>query len=218
MQAWDKVYKQKGKFFLKPYESIPSVARFFKKRGVKRVLDLGSGTGRHIVYLTKRGFDVYGFDSSSTGVAITKKWLKKERLKAHVLVYDMKKKLPYKDGFFDAVIAVSTIHHNTPSGIKRVITEIERVLSNKGIIFFTVPKLDLKYSAIHEKPRKIGFRTYVPTVGMEKGLTHFYFTLPLIKTFFKNFTIINTTFLKEPKRRIHYNVIAVKKASKKTQN
>ena len=211
MQAWDKVYKEKGKFFLKPHKSIPSVANFFKKRGVKRVLDLGSGTGRHIVYLTKKGFDVYGFDPSLTGVALTKKWLNKEHLRAHVRVYDMKKKLPYDDGFFDAVIATSTIHHNTPSGIKKVIKEIERVLSDKGIIFFTVPKLDLKYSAIHEKPRKIGFRTYVPTIGIEKGLTHFYFTEPLIKRFFKNFTIMDAKFLKEPKRRIHYNVIAIKK-------
>ena len=92
MQAWDKVYKEKGNFFLKPHESIPSVAKFFKKQGVKRILDLGSGTGRHIVYLAKKGLDVYGFDPSPTGVELTKKWLKKEHLKAHVIVHDMKKK------------------------------------------------------------------------------------------------------------------------------
>lgn len=42
---WDKLYKEKGKVFEKPQEDIPHVVRLFKKRGVKRFLDLGCGSG-----------------------------------------------------------------------------------------------------------------------------------------------------------------------------
>ena len=118
MQAWDKIYKEKGKFFLKPHESISDVAKFFKRQGVKRILDLGSGTGRHVVYLAKKGFDVYGFDPSPTGIQISKKWLKAEHLTAHLLKHDMNKRLPYQDRFFDAVIATSTLHHLSRRGVR----------------------------------------------------------------------------------------------------
>ncbi len=176
MQAWDEVYREKGKYFLEPHESIPGVARLFKKNGVKKVLDLGCGTGRHVVYLASKGFDVYGFDPSETGISIARKWLQKERLSAHLSMHDMNKRFPYEDGFFDAVIATSTLHHNTPSGIKRVISEVERVLRGNGMLFFTVPRRrHIQPGPEKWKQKKIAPHTYLPLDGMEKGLPHFYY-------------------------------------------
>lgn len=206
IQAWEKVYREQGRFFLKTDSHMVKVVKLFKKKGVKRVLDLGSGTGRHVVYLAKKGFDVYGFDPSRTGIISTKKWLKKEHLEAHLLIHDMNKKLPYKNEFFDAIIATYTLHHNTLPRIKKVIKELERVLKSKGVIFFAVPKLNMKYSAQHERPKKIGFRTYVPTIGIETGLPHFYFDKKTIHSLFHNFKILEIKFIKT-----HYYVIAVKK-------
>ncbi len=210
MQAWDKVYKEKGKYFLEPHESIPGVAELFKKKGIKRVLDLGCGTGRHVVYLAGKGFDVYGFDPSRTGISIASKWLRKEKLSAHLVIHDMNKKFPYKDGFFDAVIATSTLHHNTPSGVKRVIGEVERVLREGGILFFTVPRWRHIPSGPGKwKQKKIAPHTYLPLDGMEKGLPHFYFDKKSINSFFHDFRIAKMKFIKT-----HYNVIAVKKTSR----
>ena len=82
MKQWDKVFKKHGKVFLSIQEDIPKVAHEFKKNKVKRILDLGSGSGRHIVYLAKHGFDMYGLDISKSGIKISKDWLKKEGLNA----------------------------------------------------------------------------------------------------------------------------------------
>jgi len=54
-KAWDKAFKKEGKIFTKPQEDMPKIVKLFKKSGVKKVLDLGCGSGRHVVYLAKNG-------------------------------------------------------------------------------------------------------------------------------------------------------------------
>ncbi|MCL5239096.1 MAG: class I SAM-dependent methyltransferase [Candidatus Marsarchaeota archaeon] len=204
MAAWDEVYKKKGKYFLKPQKDMPKLVGLFRRKHVKKVLDIGCGTGRHLIYLARNGFDVYGFDPSPTGIKIVRQWLRKEHLKAHARIYDMNNRFPYKTNFFDAEISTQVLHHNYPKRIRKVIKEVERVLKKNGILFFTVPKG--KTQGHHFK--RVDFRTYLPLDGDEKGLPHFYFNEPLIKKFFKGFNIkemhLDTT-------NKHYVVTAVKK-------
>lgn len=46
--------------------------------------------------------------------------------------------LPFEDSFFDAVIAVYAIEHNTLAGLKKTLSELERVLKPKGILIATL--------------------------------------------------------------------------------
>lgn len=209
MQTWEKIFKEKGKFFLKPDKSISEVVRLFKRRKVERILDLGSGSGRHVVYLAKKGFDVYGLDPSKTGIAITKRWLKKEHLDANLNCAIPDKRLPYKNAFFDAVITTYALHHNYPKRIKGAIKEIERVLKSDGVLFFIVPgwKLDAKDRKTERwKMKKIAPGTYIPLTGKEKGLVHFFFNKKTIRSFFHNFNIEKLSYVKT-----HYYVTATKK-------
>ena len=89
---WDKIFKQQGKFFTKVQGDIPRIVKLFKRRNVKRVLDLGCGSGRHTVYLAKHGFEVYGIDISRTGIKMTRKFLLKEKLKGNLKIGSIYKK------------------------------------------------------------------------------------------------------------------------------
>ena len=204
-KQWNKIFKQYGKVFDKPQEDIPKIVKLFKKCGVKRVLDLGCGSGRHLVYLAKRGFDVYGIDIAPEGIKIARKWLKKEGLKANLKIGDIYKKLPYQDNFFDAIISTQALHHNIIEKIRKAIREIERILKPGGLIFITMRKAlrlrDWKRNkiVIHKwkmgrekretKYKVIGIRIYTPIEGGEKGLIHFCFNKKLITKEFKNFKI-----------------------------
>ena len=86
MKQWDKIFKRYGKVFLKAQENIVKIVKLFKKYDVKKVLDLGCGTGRHVVYLAKNNFNVYGIDIAEEGIKMTKEWLKKEKLRANLKV------------------------------------------------------------------------------------------------------------------------------------
>ena len=202
-KQWDKIFKKYGKFFTKPQEDIPKIVKLFKERGVKRVLDLGCGSGRHMVYLAKHDFEVYGIDISPQGIKIAREWLKKEKLKANLKVGDVYKKLPYQNDFFDAIISTQALHHNKIENIRKLIKEIERILKPGGLIFVTVRRAlrvkgwkknkivihRWKWKKKKVKYKVIGLRIYVPVEGGEKGLIHFCFNKKLIRKEFKNFKI-----------------------------
>ena len=203
MKQWDKIFKKYGKVFLKPQEDIPKISKSFKKHDVKRILDLGCGSGRHLVYLAKHNFNVYGIDIAKSGIKIAKDWLKEEGVKVNLKIGDIYKRLPYPDNFFDAIISTQTLHHARIEKIRRLIKEMERILKPNGLIFVTVRRaLRVKgwrknKIVIHRwkgwkkkkvKYKVIGPRIYVAVEGDEKGI-HFSFTKKLIKKEFKNFKI-----------------------------
>lgn len=194
MKQWDRIFRAEGKIFDKVQEDVPRIASLFKKKGVKRVLDLGCGSGRHLIYLVKKGFDVYGFDISEYGIKIARDWLKKEKLRANFKIGNIYKKLPYKDNFFDALISTQTLHHNRISKIRELIKEIERILKPGGLIFITVSRMGPKKDIPKERWWKIKFiapRTYIPLSHDEKGLIHYLFNKKTLRKEFKNFKIYN---------------------------
>ncbi|MBI2129565.1 class I SAM-dependent methyltransferase [Candidatus Woesearchaeota archaeon] len=187
---WNEIFKKEGKVFTKIQEDIPEVLKLFKRHNVRRILDLGCGSGRHTVYFAKQGFDVYGIDIAKEGLNITKSWLKKEGLKANLKMGSVYNKLSYPNDFFDAIISIQVLHHALIERIRKVISELERILKPKGIVFITVTKRKI-IPKIRERPKVIAPRTYMPAKGEEKGLLHYIFTKDLLKKEFRNFKIYN---------------------------
>jgi len=170
--AWDKIFAQQGRVFTQPHEDMPKIVQMLQDRGASTVLDLGSGTGRHVVYLAKNGFSVFGLDNSPEGVKATRQWLADEGLEADLRLQSMTETFPYEDGFFDAVLSVQVIHHADLATIRGIVAEISRVLKEGGFLFVTVPKLRNQ----GERFEQLEPNTYVPLDGPEKGLPHHYFT------------------------------------------
>jgi len=184
-KVWDKIFQRSGKVFTDPHRDIPEIARFLTDKGAKNVLDLGCGTGRHVIYLVKNGFSVSGMDNSPQAIEMTRIWLEEENLKANLQLQEMAKKFPYEDHFFDAIISVQVIHHADTATIKHIIQEMERVIKTGGFIFVTVPKLRNQGRNF----KQIEPNTFVPLDGAEKGLPHHYFTPDELREFFVNFQV-----------------------------
>lgn len=207
MKQWNVIFKKEGKVFLKPQEDMPELVKLFKKRGIKKVLDLGCGSGRHTVYLAKNGFDTYGFDVAPVGLKITKERLRQEKVKANLKLGSFFKKLPYKNNFFGAIVAVQAISHGRIENIRKLIKEIERILKPNSLIFIAFTQRsavkDWRVGSIHtekffgddgvsmfeEKRKVLGPQTLVPIEGTEKGLIHYIFDKDAIKKEFKDFKI-----------------------------
>ncbi|KYK32812.1 MAG: class I SAM-dependent methyltransferase [Theionarchaea archaeon] len=185
--VWDAIFKKGECVEMDPHPEMSTIAELFKKEKVKRILDLGSGRGRHLLYLAKKGFDVYGLDSSPTGLAYTIKVLSEENLAAHLTICDMIV-LPYDDEYFDAVISVQVIHHNRLERIRNTLKEITRVLKDGGLVWITVP---VSKNEPNTKQKEIEPNTFVPLDGIEKGLPHHYFKIEEIPPLFPQFSVID---------------------------
>lgn len=98
-----------------------------------RVLDIGSGTGTLILEGKKMfaGADFTGIDPDPKVIAIAKRKLKLENVKADLKVA-YGQKLPFKNSSFDVVISTLTFHHLDTDIKKRTAKEIFRVLKYGG--------------------------------------------------------------------------------------
>lgn len=185
MKQWDKIFRKHGKYFTRHHKDLLYVTKIFREHRVKRVLALGCGSGRNVVYLAKKSFSVYGIDSAEEGIKIAKRWIKQERLKANLRSGSIFKKLPYGTNFFDAVLCISVLQHGKQEDRKRAIREIKRVLRPKGLLFLTVPR-----KRPNEQTKRIGTKTYLILGGEERGALHYIYNKRLLKKDFRNFTII----------------------------
>lgn len=165
-----------------PSTRVKEAANFFKQQGLKKILDLGCGTGRHTSYLIDNGFDVYACDVSENAISIAKQTLKEVEFKICDMI-----SLPYKDEFFSGIYCDHVIQHSTVNNIKKAIGEISRVLKKNGILFLTVA------STKHPKfltGEEIETNTKINTDDIDGKIPHHFFTEEEMRAFFKDFDII----------------------------
>jgi len=207
MPDWNDIFTKKGKVFTDPHPDMERLTEIFKERNVKTILDLGCGTGRHLIFFAKKGFKIYGFDASPKALEIAGKWLAEEFENVELCHHIMEKPFPYEDNFFDAVISIQVIHHNLKKDIMFTVKEIERILKCNGIIFITFPFL-IKGSYFDKKNlKKVEKGTYIPQEGPERGLAHHFFTLGEIHKVFSSFNLLEI----EIDKTDHRAVLGVKK-------
>jgi ubiquinone/menaquinone biosynthesis C-methylase UbiE len=138
---FDKVFFDSGKevpgtFACYPFEDYclyfkplcEIVKRHFSPR---RVLDVGCAKGSFVFAFRKLGVEAYGVDISSYAISCAPAFLQPF---LHVIDLD-KDSLPYNDGFFDCVTFFGSIEYLRNH--KHVISELERVISNEGILLLT---------------------------------------------------------------------------------
>jgi ubiquinone/menaquinone biosynthesis C-methylase UbiE len=137
------------------------------------------------VCLAGRGFSVFGVDNSPEGIKVTRQWLADKGLEAELRLQNMAEKLPYEDGFFNAVVSVQAIHHADMATIRGIVQEVSRVLKSGGFLFVTVPKLRNQAETFEQ----LEPNTFIPLDGPEKGLPHYYFTPEELREVFGDYEI-----------------------------
>ncbi|TFG06292.1 class I SAM-dependent methyltransferase [Candidatus Thorarchaeota archaeon] len=192
MPEWDDIFTEQGRVFTKPHQYMKTLVQFFKEHGVNHVLDLGCGSGRHLVYLSYRGFKVTGLDTSLRAIELARTWLDDEGLQAEILQQRMEHRFPFGNASFDAIISTQVLHHNLLSNIKRTVREMNRVLRSGGVIFVTFPI----YRDAPPSPEEdwnllcVEENTFIPQSGPESGIPHHYFTVDEIHSVFNAFEIL----------------------------
>ncbi len=92
-----------------------------------RALDLGCGSGRHLLLLAQHRLRPTGIDSSASALAKSRR-----SAPAVPLAQASVDALPFADAIFDRVVAWGVLFHLHPDHLRRALSEIRRVLPPDG--------------------------------------------------------------------------------------
>jgi SAM-dependent methyltransferase len=185
-QPWDEIFRREGRVFDSPAPVVHHVADVLQEHGCRRVVDLGCGSGRHTVFLARRGFDVIGIDSSPAALNLSGGWLAHEGLRARLALADMRRPLPLPSSVCDAVVSTQVIHHALLDTVRGTAREINRVLQPGGVLFLSVPSRTDPEDAFAE----VEPGTFVPTSGKEAGLPHHIFSAEELVSLLPGYTVL----------------------------
>jgi|TARA_B100001971_G_C18169837_1_gene526438 ubiquinone/menaquinone biosynthesis C-methylase UbiE len=105
-----------------------------------KILDVGFGDGRHIVFLKKMGLDVYGTEISVHIINRIKKLVKNVNKKLKVGTND---NLNFKSNYFNMLLSWNSCYYMSPEdpfNFQKHVFEISRVLKKNGTIIISIPK------------------------------------------------------------------------------
>jgi SAM-dependent methyltransferase len=192
MPVWDDLFKQ-GEFrWQEPDPRVVELTGLLKEKGPQRVLDLGCGSGRHLVYLAKHGLPSYGLDISEAGLELAHQRLEREGFgvgmhgRASLLVRSEMTLIPFRNGSFEGLIGIHVIQHQRLQGIRQTMREIRRVLCPGGLLFLTFPgRRDHRFG----QGKELEPNTFIANAGPDSGVPHHYCNLAEIEELLGGFVI-----------------------------
>lgn len=133
-----------------------------------RVLDLGSGLGKHAHFLAERGSAVTGLEIAPTALRIAKQRVSDLGLTVDYRAHDIGLPLPFTPRSFDLVLDVLSSNSLTDHGRATLVAETARILTPNGYLFLKTLSKDDKHAqtllATHPGPEP---DTYVmPGLGL----------------------------------------------------
>ena len=207
MKAWNETWKSKeGRvLWLESASFVASLMPKFKKEGVRKILDIGFGVGRHTILFAKEGFDVYGIDTSESGLEYANKWARKEKITVRLEPGEMSN-LPFESDFFDLIIAWNVLYHGILDSIRKSIEEIRRCLKQDGYLLCSLISVkNDKYGLGEEIERN----TFVIAEEEEKSHPHHYFDRKEIKQCLVGFSLLRCKDVEQFRSGdFHWHVLA----------
>ena len=140
-----KVFKDYANYYDLFYEhkdyakEVDYINRIIKKNNpeAKKILDLGCGTGKHLLHFAKSGYDTYGVDKSKTMLSVARKnCLTDKNLNIRLINGDIRDIELNQN--FDVIVSLFHVlsYQITNSDIKSTFNVVKNYLSLNGLFIF----------------------------------------------------------------------------------
>lgn len=179
IKAWKEEY---GSNIWKGHYSLELIDTIMKKG---RLLDAGCGSGRYLLPLQMRGFDVVGVDVSWKALQMLRESSKARKLDMNILAANIFQ-LPFACDSFDFIWCYGVLQHILSKERESAIREFHRILKKEGILFMEVfGKDDMRYGGNEIEPN---------TFSRKNGIVYHYFDKNEIGDLLRDFSVnINET-------------------------
>ena len=159
-QVWENIASEWYEFKINPSEKVLD----FLKGKKGKILDLGSGAGRHLIKV-KDG-KMYLVDFSSKMIKLAKERAKERNIEAEFKTANLTK-LPFEKNFFDSAIAIAVLHCiKGEKNREKAVKELFRVLKPKAKALIAVWNKNSKKFRNSKKERYVRWR--------DKGARYYY--------------------------------------------
>ena len=215
----DEIYLRNKQINKYPYDWVVSrVNRYFSKniKYLKKetALELGSGTGNNLKFLSEFGFGkVEGVEGSIKAVQYASDFLKKiEGIQIFNLDFI---NLPMEDEKYIFCLDRGSITHNSIPDIEQTLNEVYRVLKPGGYFFsamFSSNHSQLSYSKKFDNY----VLSFADIMGVKDGIKASFFQKKDIYSLFSKFEIVefihemNINFINEKSSTAMWNIVAKK--------
>ncbi len=128
-------------FGLEPSLSAKKALKFFKKKKINKIIEIGAGLGRDTIFFAKNLIHTTALDYSASGIKVINQKTKQDNLSNYIStkLFDIRKKLPFEDNSIQACyshmlycMALTTID------LEKLNNEILRILKPGGSNIYTV--------------------------------------------------------------------------------
>ena len=141
--------------------------------GCKKIIDVGCGEGRNIIFFLKNGYDVTGIDIDARSVEKVKA-LSKELAPnnpAENFIVARVEEMPFADASFDLVICNTVLHFaKDPGNFDEMLYSVWRILKPGGFLFTRLAS-DIGIETLVKKSRGNG--RYLLPDGTERFLVNY---------------------------------------------
>jgi SAM-dependent methyltransferase len=186
IEFWDRAWNG----VKQPYTQMPDlpyiqeIPKRLAAANVKRVLDLGCGSGWLTIYLGREHFECVGVDLAQHAIELGRQWAEQESLPVKFDVADITQ-LDFPDGSFDAVVANSIFEHLTYELADSTLQRLRKLLRADGLFFGCFDKVGGGPGEYYE----LEDGTHVYTDKGRKGMLLRYFDDDELRGLMKDWTI-----------------------------
>lgn len=213
---WEYIKGEDEKIWKEPEVEAYYLKDRWKEKNKKDFLDLGCGLGRHSIFFAKNGFNTHAFDISEDAVNRTAEFAKEENVDIDLKQGDMLN-IPFNDNSMDCIYSKNVVSHTDTEGVRKIISEIKRVLRENGECYITFCSKDTWGFRQNNWPNVDENTKIRMDEGAEYGVPHFYADYDLIMDLFKDFDIISIAQVQnyyevkgELHKSYHYHVLVKK--------
>ena len=128
-------------FGLDPSLSAKKALKLFQEKKINKIVEIGAGLGRDTIFFAKNSIHTTALDYSASGIKVINQKTNKENLSNYIStkLFDVREKLPFEDNSIEACYShMLYCMALTMDDLKKINTEIQRILKPGGINIYTV--------------------------------------------------------------------------------
>ena len=212
---WENHYRRDRSILTYPDENLVRLLKKFSEEHNNlpdiTALDLGCGSGRHIVLIEEMGISkILGMDNSFEALKICQK-----NFNFPVITGD-NRKIPLKSNSIDIVIAWGSLHYSHKKEISNQVNEINRILKPGGVLLATLrSNKDTHLS----KGKHLGQNSWITDLNDISGSIVSFYKEKELKKIFHNYNnleigLMERSVMGDLKKIISHWIIKAKKEKK----